>query len=107
MSNRDRLVDISARIKKVRKNARLTQTEFTELLGISRSYLSEVEGGKGKPNVNMLVGVAKHFPDVDLKWILLGESSPMPQQAVNDQHRCRIGGIKIQIELVEEPLNAQ
>jgi len=107
MRNREKFSDISARIKQVRKDNGLNQTALAELVGVSRSYLSEVESGKIKVNVNILVGVAKHLPDVDMRWVLLGESSPMPQQAENDQQRYRLGGITVKIELIDERLNEQ
>ena len=69
------LNDVSERIRQIRKELRITQSKYAEILGVSRSYLSEVESGKSKPNVNMLVGLAKFVPDVDMQWVLTGEKN--------------------------------
>ncbi len=66
------LNDVSERIRQIRKELRITQSKYAEMLGVSRSYLSEVESGKSKPNVNMLVGLAKCFPGVNMQWVLTG-----------------------------------
>ena len=64
--------DVSFRIKQIRKDARITQSEFAEMLGVSRSYMSDVESGKRKPNVNILAGLSKSFPDISMQWVLTG-----------------------------------
>lgn len=38
------------RIKKYRKRNKLSQKRFSEMVGISRSYLSEIESGKKQPS---------------------------------------------------------
>lgn len=63
---------IGERLKEARALLQLTQRELSKRLGVSQSYLSEVEGNKSKPNVDLLVGLGIHFPDLNSHWILTG-----------------------------------
>lgn len=64
--------DINNRIKEVRQRFGLTQKEFSEEIGISRSYLSEIEASKAKPSIETLTGILLHY-EVDSRWLLIGE----------------------------------
>jgi phage repressor protein C with HTH and peptisase S24 domain len=62
--------EIGNRIKQVRgKNA---QKEFAKMLLFSTSYLSEVESGKTKPSLELLVKIS-HITNYSLHWLLTGE----------------------------------
>lgn len=73
-----------SRIRAVRTWSGLNQREFAERLGVSRSYLSEVEAGKGKPNVEIVVGIATSFPAIDSLWLLAGDGEMLSHEAVPD-----------------------
>jgi transcriptional regulator with XRE-family HTH domain len=45
---------LGRRIKALRKNRGWTQVELADLLGIDRSYLSEIENGKKDPSLTIL-----------------------------------------------------
>ena len=62
--------EIGNRIKHVRgKDA---QKEFAKILGFSPSYLSEVESGKTKPSLELLVKISQ-ITNYSLHWLLTGE----------------------------------
>ena len=67
------MTDINIRIRDLRKEKKLTQKEFCALIGTSQSYLSEVENGKGKPSLDMIIGIAMAFKDVSIRWLITGE----------------------------------
>ena len=46
---------ISRKFKSTRKKLNLTQYKFSELLGVSQGYLSDVENGKKVPSVTLLL----------------------------------------------------
>ncbi len=73
---------MGSRIAQVRREAKLSQQEFAKLTGVSQSSLSEIEAGKHKPPVEMLIGAAKSFPEVSLSWLLTGSKGPhrLPEQ---------------------------
>jgi phage repressor protein C with HTH and peptisase S24 domain len=62
--------ETGSRIKHVRgKDA---QKEFAKILGFSPSYLSEVESGKTKPSLELLVNISQ-ITNYSLHWLLTGE----------------------------------
>lgn len=69
--------EINKRIKEARERSGLTQKEFSGRIGISRSFLSEIEAGKVKPSIETLIGMILHF-EVDTRWLLVGEGSRPP-----------------------------
>jgi transcriptional regulator with XRE-family HTH domain len=72
-SGADRGLRLAARIRAVRERYGLTQKQFAEQLGVSRSYLGKAEAAKGKPTIEMLVGIAESYPEVSTRWLLTGE----------------------------------
>ena len=62
--------ETGSRIKHVRgKDA---QKEFAKILGFSPSYLSEVESGKTKPSLELLIKISQ-YTKYSLHWLLTGE----------------------------------
>ncbi len=52
---------ISVNIKKMRKNAKLSQENLAEQLGCSREFISRVENNHEKVSLRMLLYLAKIF----------------------------------------------
>lgn len=63
---------VGDRVKAARTTLQITQKELAQRLSISQSYLSEVENGKGKANIDLLVGLAIYFPELNPEWLLTG-----------------------------------
>lgn len=63
---------LARRIFEARKHLGLTQKEFAREIGVSQSYLSEVENKKGKPTIEMIIGIANRFPGISRDWLLTG-----------------------------------
>jgi transcriptional regulator with XRE-family HTH domain len=78
MANRrggDSTADLDAlavRVRAVRDRYGLTQAEFADAVGVSRSFLSEMESGRSRPSTQLVLGIASYFPDVDRDWLLSG-----------------------------------
>jgi len=62
---------IGKRIQKSRLDASLTQENLAELLQISTNYLSKVETGREKPNLEMLDKICNAL-NVSLSFLLTG-----------------------------------
>jgi transcriptional regulator with XRE-family HTH domain len=60
---------LGQKIKEVRKNNRLTQIEFGNMLGTSSGHISDVENGKKMPGGELLCRLCELF-DVDANWLL-------------------------------------
>lgn len=62
---------VGKRIQHLRKEQGLTQAELSELIDISAPYMHQIETGKKKPSVNVLLSISEVL-DVSLDYILLG-----------------------------------
>lgn len=93
---------IGSRLRKVRQQACMTQTEFAAACGVSTRTLSRYEGGESAPDADFLLAL-KPF-GVDANWLLHGEShvppatsppasadhqGPTPDYGARPLNRCR------------------
>lgn len=69
--------EINQRVKQIRERASLTQKAFAAQIGVSRSFLSEIEAGKVKPSVEALIGIVSRF-HIDPHWLLIGTAKKRP-----------------------------
>ncbi len=64
--------DISTRIKLIREKLHLLQKDFANELGISAPSLSEIETGRNKPGLELIVKLADKF-NVNFYYLLSGK----------------------------------
>lgn len=64
-------VRLGVRVRRLRRDRGWTQVEMAELLGVDRSYLSEIETGKKDPSLRVLKTIADGFR-VTLSQLLRG-----------------------------------
>ena len=82
--------EIGNRVKQVRgKDA---QKGFAKILGFSSSYLSEVESGKTKPSLELLVRISQ-ITNYSLHWLLTGEGPMLLEhsEAMVKEHLASYG----------------
>ena len=64
-------VRLGNRVRSLRRERDWTQVEMAEMLGVDRSYLSEIETGKKDPSLRVLKTIADGF-HVTLSQLLRG-----------------------------------
>ncbi len=69
---KNQLILLGARIRKLRQIKGWTQQELGERAEISYKYLGDIERGKENPTVNVLVKIADAF-EIELSELLLSE----------------------------------
>lgn len=62
------MVSIGDNIRKYRKSGKLTQKDLGEAIGISNTYLSDIETGRTNPSIKTLKKIAKAL---DINYIEL------------------------------------
>lgn len=75
---------MNERIKLIRKNANLTQTEFGEKICATRAMIASYEGGAVVPSDTVLKLISKEF-GISYAWLKTGEGpmeDPAPEMAV-------------------------
>lgn len=73
---------MNSRIKKIRKDLKLTQDEFAKRLNLSRNFVSQMEGGSRFPSDRTLSDICREF-NVNYEWLTKGTGS---QYRNNDDH---------------------
>jgi transcriptional regulator with XRE-family HTH domain len=64
------------RVRAIREKMGKTQAEFADMVGVSRSFLSDVENLRSKAGLDLLFGVASLDPGagrINMDWLLMGE----------------------------------
>jgi len=89
---------INDRITLIRKYKLLNQKTFSEITGVARSTLSEVESGKNRPSSELIAGIANAFNDINIEWLLTGKDE-MLKFDINGMSKVE------QIMELVEPLN--
>ena len=94
---------IGARIRQVRIAFNMKQKDFAKEFNMFQSNLSDVEGGRRPPSLELLVSLAKL--GVDMKWLLLGnaDTSNMmaDQRPINTMSLLELKRVQIQQMLTE------
>lgn len=71
-------MNIGQSIRNIRKERtpQLNQAEFAKLIGITQTYLSQIETGAKTPNISVLETIAKEFeiPLPIIFWLSIEES---------------------------------
>lgn len=55
------MVDLGGKIKQLRQQQRMTQVEFADRLGVTKSTVSAYEGGNRQPSYEVLLKMARIF----------------------------------------------
>lgn len=71
------LESVGERIKSLRKANDMTQKEFSELIGVSRSTLAGYETGKIEPSLNVIFRMANEF-DISPNYFLRTMAVALP-----------------------------
>ncbi|WP_084654085.1 helix-turn-helix domain-containing protein [Paenibacillus zanthoxyli] len=66
--------EIGYRIKCIRKESSLNQSQFAKSIGISQGNLSEIEMGNSNPSAETLISIRTYY-NVNLNWLLTGVDS--------------------------------
>ncbi|MCP5108770.1 MAG: helix-turn-helix transcriptional regulator [bacterium] len=69
------LKEFGKRVREIRKDLHFSQRQFAKDLGISGSFLSEIESGKTKPGYDFFWNINNKF-NVDLYYLLNGTGEP-------------------------------
>lgn len=81
MSERTTLPRLNEALRLARAFHDCTQSELAKNLGISRSYLSEIESGKKEPSLDLLQRYASYFRIPLSSLLLFSESLEKPKRS--------------------------
>ncbi|MDE5638376.1 MAG: helix-turn-helix domain-containing protein [Odoribacter sp.] len=61
------------RLNAIIEDKGLTATKFAALIDANPSAISHLLKGRNKPGYDLLVNIAKAFPDISMDWLLTGK----------------------------------
>ena len=91
---------IQNRLKIIRKTTGITQREFASKLGVSHTYISELEGGRRTPSKLFMVAV-EHVFGVNQSWLAAGKGEKYIKERMVFTEREQ-GMIKAMREMQDE-----
>ena len=63
------------RIEKILQDKRMTQAEFADLIGVSRSSITHLMTGRNKSSDTVVSRTLSAFPDINWIWLLHGDGN--------------------------------
>lgn len=76
--------NMGERLVEIRKIKGLTQQQFSEAIGCSRSALANYESGRNEPIGPVIQAILREFK-VDEVWLRTGEGDPFRKESRNEQ----------------------
>lgn len=61
------------RLNEIIEKEGLTATKFANMINVNPSAISHLLKGRNKPGYDVLVNIAKAFPDISMDWLLTGK----------------------------------
>ncbi len=61
------------RIALILQTQNLTVSQFADRIGVQRSALSHVLGGRNNPSLDFVTKILRTFPEIRSQWLLFGE----------------------------------
>ena len=79
------------RLEEIMLNNQLSAAAFAERIGVQRSSVSHILSRRNKPSLDFMLKIHEHFREVDLDWLLLGnskqKSSALLELSVEESHQ--------------------
>lgn len=78
------------RLETILKELGITQNNFAKLVGISQAYVSLMLSGKKSISYSVIQNITKYLPQVNIKWLLLGEGEMFIEQKSEEVQKSDI-----------------
>lgn len=77
-------MEMRDRLKQVRKNNNLTQSDFAQRLGLKQNTIATYEMGRLTPSDRTISDICREF-SISEAWLRYGEGKMLVQRSANDQ----------------------
>lgn len=51
----------------------ISQSQFADNIGVARASISHILSGRNKPGFDFIEGMARHYPALNLEWLITGK----------------------------------
>ena len=96
------------RIRKIMNHFALEELEFASLSGIDQQELDQIINGKSNPTLDVLQKISSAFPNIEARWLFMGEGRwfvperSLPTDRLRITIRVAQESFKLAIERAEE-----
>jgi DNA-binding XRE family transcriptional regulator len=66
---------VNQRIREFQKILKISQREFSNNIGVNETTISSIYEDKNLPNLKVIIAIITHYPNLDARWLMLGEGS--------------------------------
>ncbi|NDW12929.1 XRE family transcriptional regulator [Bacteroides sp. 214] len=73
---------IKERMELIMESEKLTSTAFAERINVVPGTLSHIFNGRSQPSLNVVMKISKHYPNINLEWLLKGVGEMYNQKSV-------------------------
>ena len=64
---------MNSRLQQFLKAENISQAQFADTIGVARANVSHIIAGRNKPGFDFLLRLSKHYPSLNLEWIITGK----------------------------------
>lgn len=99
---------LGERVKAARTHLQITQKELATRLGLSQGYISAVENGKDKPNIDLATGLLTLFPELSPDWIMTGRGRMLRDASDrdgSDDYNMDIEALRVSLQIFYSELS--
>lgn len=64
---------MNSRLKQFLAAENISQSQFADTLGVARASISHILSGRNKPGYDFFASVARHYPTLNLSWLISGK----------------------------------
>lgn len=89
------------RIALILQTQNLTVSQFADRIGVQRSALSHVLGGRNNPSLDFVTKILRTFPEIRSQWLLFGEGKMY--DAMAEVRPAEEAAVAVPPEVVETP----
>lgn len=62
----------------------ITESKFSEIIGLSNSYMTKMKKGKGNVGSTIVEKIVRQYPELSLFWLITGEGEMLNQPETNN-----------------------
>lgn len=77
--------NMNLRLQQFLKAMNISQSHFADTIGVARANVSHIIAGRNKPGFDFLLRMSKHYPSLNLEWLITGKGSMVTTIGLFDQ----------------------
>lgn len=92
--------EINQRVRDLILSKGLSQKEFSQTLDVSQSIVTYIINDRNKVSLDVIQKIARNYPEINLKWLLLGEGEMLQNTPLIDA--SKVDELMHEVEIVNK-----